>query len=75
MLIFKDAGETETGRAEVYVDGKHVLTADPLKNGWIHCNTVILFSENRTRQHTVEILPAIGDEKKKFTILGFGYVV
>lgn len=75
LLIFKDAGETETGRAEVYVDGKHVLTADPLKNGWIHCNTVILFSENRTRQHTVEIHPAIGDEKKKFTILGFGYVV
>ena len=27
------------------------------------------------REHIVEILPAPGEEKKKFTILGFGYVL
>ena len=75
LLIFKDEGETDTGKADVFVDGHYKMTADPRINGWIHCNAVILFSETESREHIVEILPAPGEEKKKFTILGFGYVL
>ncbi len=75
LLIFKDEGETDTGKADVFVDGHYKMTADPRINGWIHCNAVILFSEPESREHMVEILPAPGEEKKKFTILGFGYVL
>ena len=75
LLILKDEGETDTGKADVFVDGHYKMTADPRINGWIHCNAVILFSETESREHIVEILPAPGEEKKKFTILGFGYVL
>ena len=75
LLIFKDEGENDTGKVNVFVDGHYKMTADPRINGWLHCNTAILFSEAESREHIVEILPAPGEEKKKFTILGFGYVL
>ena len=75
MLVFKDSGSSEFGRAEVYVDGEHVLTADPHIVNWTHCNPVILYQEEEAREHTIEIKMAPGDEDKCFTILGFGYVL
>ena len=74
LLIFKDAGELSVGKADVYVDGQKVLTADPHVNGWIHCNPVILFAEDTVKNHIVKIQMVEGDEDKFFTILGFGYV-
>lgn len=74
VMVFKDSGETDAGRAEVVVDGKHILTADPKQNGWTHCNPVIIINEQKSSSHSVVINIAKGDEKKKFTILGFGYV-
>lgn len=75
MLVFKDSGSSEFGRAEVYVDGKHVLTADPHINNWTHCNPVILYQEEEAKEHEIEIKMAPGEEDKCFTILGFGYVL
>ena len=54
MLVFKDSGSSEFGRAEVYVDGEHVLTADPHIVNWTHCNPVILYQEEEAREHTIE---------------------
>ena len=52
-----------------------MLVADPHRNGWVHCNPVILFAEEESSVHQVKIQMVAGDEDKKFTILGFGYVV
>ena len=75
VLIHKDSASLDVGKADIYVDGEYRLTADPHVNGWIHCNPRIIFHENTAREHRVEIRMAAGDEHKKFTILGFGYVV
>lgn len=71
VLIFKDSGETDASRAEIYVDGRHVRTADPFVNGWVHCNPMIILNERTGARHMVRIEPERG---KKCTILGFGYV-
>lgn len=74
VLVFKDAGDLSVGKADVFVDNQKVLTADPQINGWVHCNPVILFTEDTAKEHLVKIQMAAGDEEKSFTILGFGYV-
>ena len=74
LLIYKDSGAMDVAKADVYVDGKKVFLADPHENGWVHCNPKIICEEKESREHTVRIQIAPGDEHKKFTILGFGYV-
>lgn len=74
LLVFKDSGDALFGKADVFVDGKKKLTADPLINGWVHVNPVILIQEKESSMHTVRIGMAEGEEEKNFTILGFGYV-
>ncbi|MDO3411866.1 SGNH/GDSL hydrolase family protein [Saccharibacillus sp. CPCC 101409] len=73
VLVFKDSGSTDFGKAEVYVDGALKLTADPHENNWTHCNPAILYMKQTAAEHTVEIRIAPGDEDKRFTILCFGY--
>lgn len=75
VLIFKDSGEVDVGKAEIYVDGEHRLTADPHINNWLHCNAMIVLNETKCVNHTVRIEIAQEDRDKKFTILGFGYVL
>lgn len=74
VMVFKDSGETDAAKAEVYVDGKWVRTADPFENGWLHCNPILIHKGKETKEHNVRIQVSEGDEEKKFTILGFGYV-
>ena len=74
MLVYKDSGAMDVGKADVYVDEKKVVTADPHVNGWVHCNPVIILQEETSKVHKIRIQMASGDENKKFTILGFGYV-
>jgi len=73
LLVFKDSGRMDFGKAEVYVDGKLVLTADPQTVGWTHCNAVILYQEEISREHKIEIKMSEESKDKYFTILGFGY--
>ncbi len=75
LLIYKDSGSGGFGCAEVLVDGRKVLKADPRAAGWTHCNPVICFRGGECKKHHVEISMAAGDEDKAFTILGFGYVM
>jgi hypothetical protein len=74
LLIYKDSGANDVGKADVFLDGKKVLTADPRKTGWVHCNSVIVCNEKHSREHILQVNMVQGDETKKFTILGFGYV-
>lgn len=74
LLIYKDSGANDVGMADVFLDGKRVLTANPRKTGWVHCNPVIVCNEKHSREHILQVNMAQGDETKKFTILGFGYV-
>lgn len=73
LVIFKDSGNNDFGKAEVYSDGTLIKTLDPHQNNWTHCNPVIIYQENTSREHNVEIKMAQGDEEKCFTILGFGF--
>lgn len=74
VLVHKDSGDISTGKVDVYVDGQFVRQADPSKNGWTHCNPLIIIDEKETKEHQVRIQMSDGDEGKKATILGFGYV-
>ncbi|WP_026653066.1 SGNH/GDSL hydrolase family protein [Butyrivibrio proteoclasticus] len=72
LLVFKDSGSPEYGTAEVYVDGKLCLVADPLVVGWTHCNALIVLNEKDAAIHEIKVSMKEGFEDKKFTILGFG---
>lgn len=74
LLVFKDSGSNDFGSADVFVDDKLVLTADPLIASWTHCHAVILYNEPEVCEHMIEIRMASGHEHKQFTILGFGFV-
>lgn len=75
FLIFKDSGEMDVGKADVFVNDVYCMTADPHKNNWLHCNAVLLFWETESRSHKVRITVTEEDQNKKFTILGFGYTI
>lgn len=75
LLIYKDSGNVDVGKADVFVDGKLIKTVDPHENNWTHCNPVIVYREDVSREHMVEIKMASGEEDKIFTILGFGYTL
>jgi len=75
MAVFKDSGSRDFGKAEVYVDGQLVKTYNPHDINWTHGNAVILYQEEESKEHLVEIKMAAGDEDKRFTILGFGYTL
>ena len=75
FLIFKDFGEMDVGKADVFVNDVYCMTADPHKNNWLHCNAVLLFWETESRSHKVRITVTEEDQNKKFTILGFGYTI
>lgn len=72
VVVMKDSGEPDYGKADFFVDGNLVRTEDPLVNGWNHCNPRILIDEAEVKEHEVLITMHPGDEEKKFTILGFG---
>lgn len=72
VVVFKDSGNNDFGKADVIVDGRHFKTLDPHDNNWTHCNPVILYQEDTSKEHKVEIKMAEGSEDKCFTILGFG---
>ena len=75
LLVYKDSGNADVGKALVYVDGKLARKVDPCEIGWTHTNAIIIYNEKEVGTHQVEIKMAAGDEEKCFTILGFGYTM
>ncbi|MBR3468730.1 MAG: SGNH/GDSL hydrolase family protein [Lachnospiraceae bacterium] len=74
LIVVKDSGSPEYGKAIVKVDGKEVLTLDPRIVGWTHCTPLIIWRGEQTMEHKIEVSMIPGDEDKKMTILGFGVV-
>lgn len=74
LIIVKDSAMAAVGSADVIVDGEKVLTYDPHQVGWTHCSPAIVFRGKERKSYHVEVRMAQGDEKKDFTILGFGFV-
>ncbi|WP_311291548.1 SGNH/GDSL hydrolase family protein [Paenibacillus glycanilyticus] len=74
LLIYKNSGGDDFGNAEVWVDGKLARLAEAHAVRWTRCHAVILYRELEAREHAVEIKMAAGQENKRFTILGFGFV-
>lgn len=75
LLIYKDSGEVNVGKADVLVDGTKTITADPHINNWLHCNAAIVFNEKESKEHTIRVQVTEDSKDKQFTILGFGYVL
>lgn len=73
LVITKDTGSMDFGKADIYVDGEYVLTADPHAVGWTHSTAQIAYRGKENVVHTVEIRKNPETKDKKFTILGFGY--
>ncbi|MBE5859202.1 MAG: SGNH/GDSL hydrolase family protein [Butyrivibrio sp.] len=74
LIVFKDSGLPDHGTAQISVDGEKVMELDPLQVGWTHCNPVIVFNDEVSKKHDIEVKMIDGHEDKKFTILGFGVV-
>lgn len=74
FILIKDSDEPEFGKAGFYVDGRLKETYDPLDVGWIHCNARLLIDEPYAAVHEVQVMMAPGEERKRFTILGFGVI-
>lgn len=74
MIVMKDSGNSDFGKAKVYVDGMVTRVLDPLEIGWTHCNALIVLREKKSKDHVIRIQMVESDRNKAFTILGFGYV-
>lgn len=74
LIVYKDSASPSVGTAEVYADNELKLSIDPHIIGWTHCNALIVFENDVTAKHHVEVKMKSGDENKMFTILGFGVV-
>jgi len=75
LLVYKDSGDSEFGKAEIRVDGTLTRTIDPLEVGWNHCTAYVVFESDAAAEHEIEISMKEEDAQKGFTILGFGYTL
>ncbi|MCR5770365.1 MAG: SGNH/GDSL hydrolase family protein [Butyrivibrio sp.] len=75
LIVNKDSGSPNEGIADIYVDGEYVRSINPLDNGWVHCNPLIILNDTECKKRKVEVRMAKGSENKSFTILGFGVCV
>lgn len=74
LLNYKTASSKTFGEAEIYVDGKLVMTLNGYSSGgWNNCNTVLIIDEKEAAEHTIEIRMKEGQEDREFTILSIGY--
>ncbi len=72
MIVYMDSASPSFTNAKVYADGEEKITIDPHIVGWTHANALIVFEEEKTSKHHVEV--KLDDYSKKFTILGFAVV-
>lgn len=75
VLVYKDSGSEDFGKASVSVDGRIFTVLDPHKIGWTHCHPVILLNEDKSDWHDISVSMESGDEMKKFTVLCYGIVL
>lgn len=74
LLAYKLSSSKNAGKADIYVDGKKVVSLDGYSSsGWNNAETALIFNDSQVSEHEIEIKMAEGDEAKEFTILTLGY--
>ena len=74
LVNFKTANDASFGKADFYVDGVLVATADGHSGGgWNNCNVLMILDETETKTHTFEVKMAEDSLDKAFTILSISY--
>ena len=74
LVNFKTANDATLGKADFYVDGKLVATADGNSaGGWNNCNVLMILDEQEAAIHTFEVKMADDSLEKGFTVLSISY--
>lgn len=75
FLTYKTVNTGNYGAAEVYVDGVLTHTLNGLTaDGWNNPTTALIFADEESKKHKVEIKMVAGDEGKIFDLLAMGIV-
>lgn len=74
LINYKTSNHSDFGKADFYVDGELVATADGYSSGgWNNCNVIMVLKQDEASEHVLEVKMAEGSEDKAFTILSIGY--
>ena len=74
LINYKTSNRSDFGKADFYIDGELVATADGYSaGGWNNCNVIMVLKEDETAEQVIEVKMAEGSEDKAFTILSIGY--
>ena len=74
LINYKTSNSTDFGKADFYIDGELVTTADGHSDGaWNNCNVIMVLKQDESSEHVLEVKMAEGSEDKAFTILAIGY--
>ena len=75
IVNYKNATEDTFGKADFYIDGKLVATADGHSGGgWNNCCVLLILDEEEAATHTLEVKMAEDNLDKAFTIFSISYV-
>ena len=73
LINYKTSGSSDFGKADFYVDGELVASADGHSaGGWNNCNVIMVLKQDEAAEHILEVKMADGSEDKAFTILSIG---
>ena len=74
LINYKTSTSASFGKADFYVDGKPVTTADGYSaGGWNNCNVLLVLDEAEAATHTLEVKMADDSLDKAFTVLSISY--
>lgn len=74
FLVYKDSERDDFGKAEIWLDGELVRIINAKDINWTHCHTVEIYTDC-PGVHKIEIRIPKESWDKKFTLLGWGYVI
>ena len=74
LINYKTSSNASFGKADFYIDGELVATADGHSaGGWNNCNVIMILRQDEPAEHVLEVKMAEGNEDKAFTIFSIGY--
>ncbi|MBQ3907390.1 MAG: SGNH/GDSL hydrolase family protein [Lachnospiraceae bacterium] len=75
IINYKTANDKNFGKADFYIDGKLVASADGFSSGgWNNCNVLMILDDAQAATHTLEVSMNDESKDKAFTILSISYV-
>lgn len=74
VIVYKLSSSNSFGLIDVYVDGVKAKSYNSYSSGgWNNPVTQVIFNNDKSEKHTVEIKMAPNNDAKEFTILALGY--